>query len=424
VAAMPGEGPTWLNGLTVVPDENGREQLFAVYMKIKPPLEIYQYGLARFDDTANTFHSVADFGRDPHVAPLGHPIRLRDGPTEYVHFGSTIPFIRAPARAEALQRIEEYEAFTCLRPGSRLDKPEIDRGPDGAVRHAWKRNTPAVDPREQERLVKQQFLKPHEGLFQLCDRDTGRPFQAHFGSVYWNEHRKRFLLICVQSGGTSHLGEVWYAEGDSPLGPWAYAVKILTHDRYSFYNPKRHPMFDQEGGRVVYFEGTYTHSFSGNPEQTPRYDYNQIMYRLDLDDPRLTLPVAMYRSTGEGSVRLASRRARAAEDPGAPPDLTSIAFFACERPREGLIPVHVEAGSSGQFALTLEPGDAGGRRPIAFHAMPASAAIPPPSAVPLHEYAHDDGRREYSIDPGAKLPGFRRLEKPLCLVWRNPFAPR
>ncbi|HVR75186.1 MAG TPA: hypothetical protein VMT52_12670, partial [Planctomycetota bacterium] len=47
VAAMPGEGPTWLNGLTVVPDENGREQLFAVYMKIKPPLEIYQYGLAR-----------------------------------------------------------------------------------------------------------------------------------------------------------------------------------------------------------------------------------------------------------------------------------------------------------------------------------------------------------------------------------------
>jgi hypothetical protein len=28
--------------------------------------------------------------------------------------------------------------------------------------------------------------------------------------------------------------------------------------------------------------------FSGNPDKTPRYDYNQVMYRLDLADPRLT----------------------------------------------------------------------------------------------------------------------------------------
>mgnify|MGYP000007466878 CR=1 FL=1 len=27
--------------------------------------------------------------------------------------------------------------------------------------------------------------------------------------------------------------------------------------------------------------------FSGNPRKTPRYDYNQILYRLDLDDPKL-----------------------------------------------------------------------------------------------------------------------------------------
>ena len=57
------------------------------------------------------------------------------------------------------------------------------------------------------------------------------------------------MLIFVQSGGdTSYLGEVWYAEGDSPLGPWVYAVKIVTHDHYSFYNPKQHPVFSQQGG--------------------------------------------------------------------------------------------------------------------------------------------------------------------------------
>jgi len=49
----------------------------------------------------------------------------------------------------------------------------------------------------------------------------------------------------------------------------------------------QHSFFDQEGGRIIYFEGTYTASFSGARELTPRYDYNQILYRLRLDDPRL-----------------------------------------------------------------------------------------------------------------------------------------
>ena len=51
----------------------------------------------------------------------------------------------------------------------------------------------------------------------------------------------------------------------------------------------QHAFFDQEGGRYVYFEGTYTNMFSGNPCQTPRYEYNQIMYRLDLADERLKM---------------------------------------------------------------------------------------------------------------------------------------
>jgi hypothetical protein len=46
-------------------------------------------------------------------------------------------------------------------------------------------------------------------------------------------------------------------------------------------------MFDRDGGRIIYFEGTYTTTFSGNSDATPRYNYNQIMYKLDLSDPRL-----------------------------------------------------------------------------------------------------------------------------------------
>jgi hypothetical protein len=97
-------------------------------------------------------------------------------------------------------------------------------------------------------------------------------------------------MIGVQSGGKgdpSALGEVWYAESPQPEGPWTKAVKVASHPRYTFYNPVHHDFFDSEGGRVIWFEGTYTKEFSGNPEPTPRYDYNQLMYRLDLADPAL-----------------------------------------------------------------------------------------------------------------------------------------
>ena len=121
------------------------------------------------------------------------------------------------------------------------------------------------------------------------DAETGEPIQLHGGTVHWNEHRRRWVMIALESWGTSMLGEIWYAEADTPLGPWEKAVKIVTHDDYSFYNPKQHPMFDQQNGRFIYFEGTYTHTFSSNTDPTPRYDYNQIMYRLDLADERLGL---------------------------------------------------------------------------------------------------------------------------------------
>ena len=86
----------------------------------------------------------------------------------------------------------------------------------------------------------------------------------------------------------SALGEVWYAEAESPAGPWRKAVKVATHPKYSFYNPRQHPTF-ATGGRYLYFEGTYTATFSGNPTRTPRYEYNQLLYRLDLADHRLGL---------------------------------------------------------------------------------------------------------------------------------------
>jgi hypothetical protein len=48
-----------------------------------------------------------------------------------------------------------------------------------------------------------------------------------------------------------------------------------------------HPALDQEGGRIIYFSGTYSEFLAGARNVTPRYDYNVIVYRLDLSDSRL-----------------------------------------------------------------------------------------------------------------------------------------
>jgi hypothetical protein len=45
VAKMPGTGPTWLTALVSLPNARGESRLGAAFMKIKPPLEAYEWGL-------------------------------------------------------------------------------------------------------------------------------------------------------------------------------------------------------------------------------------------------------------------------------------------------------------------------------------------------------------------------------------------
>jgi len=102
-----------------------------------------------------------------------------------------------------------------------------------------------------------------------------------FSCMAWNEYRKRFLVFY------ENTGEVWYAESQSPEGPFSKAVRIVHHDNYNFYNVAHHPFLNQDAGKTIYFEGTSTDAFPGAKVKTPRYNYNQILYRLRLDDPRL-----------------------------------------------------------------------------------------------------------------------------------------
>src|SRR5262249_43419762 len=150
------------------------------------------------------------------------------------------------------------EAYTCLVPGETADAPTVVRGSDGKPQYVWRRDGIPFDAKRTQKLVKDGALTAAEVVFQVRERESHKPIEAAAGSLNWNEFRKKWVMIVQQSWGTSLLGELWYAEAASPLGPWGDAVKIITHDNYSFYNPKQHPMFDQEGGRYIYLEGTYT----------------------------------------------------------------------------------------------------------------------------------------------------------------------
>jgi hypothetical protein len=48
-------------------------------------------------------------------------------------------------------------------------------------------------------------------------------------TVAWNPYLEKWTLLCGQSGGDSNLGEIWFAVGNAPEGPWSPARKVATH---------------------------------------------------------------------------------------------------------------------------------------------------------------------------------------------------
>ena len=243
VANMEGPGPTWLDGFISLPDKSGRARLVASYSKIGGPLEAYERGFCVWNDDTEEFEHLKTFwtksaeSPESPPTPSGHPTVVEQGDRKWVFFGNPLPILRCPATFEDWQ-----------------------------------------DPATWEQLKSQEQIPAVDG----------EQITPHSGSIAWNDFRKRWVTVFMQDlGKPSPFGELWYAEADDPMGPWGPAVKILSHENYTFYNPRLHPEFTPRQSPILLFEGTYTQTFSSRQEPTPRYDYNQILYRLDLDDPQL-----------------------------------------------------------------------------------------------------------------------------------------
>jgi len=242
VAPIPGKGPTWLTGMIGLDDKSGKPHLVATYLKVKAPLEIYETGLCVFNEENGEFQpqqvvwTKAD-GPEA-LIPQGHPFAWTDPAGKpWILFGDPFP---------AMKCAPSFEAWS--------------------------------DPKSWEKVTSPKQLKSPDGS----------PVEVHRGSVCWNAFRKKWMTIFTQKfGRPSAFGEIWYAEADSPLGPWGTAVKVLSHRNYTFYNPRIDHELTTESASFIVFEGTYTTGFANHAAPTPLYNYNQILYRLDLDDPKL-----------------------------------------------------------------------------------------------------------------------------------------
>ena len=399
-AKMPGKGPTWIDGLVVLPDQNRQSRLLAQYVKIKAPLAVYERGVVQFDDERQQFGHLAMFPKDAPLYPHGHPFLHRAGDGhEYVYFAGGMPAVRVRANVAGYLDPSRYETYTFLQPGTGSG---VQRNPDGSLKFEWRAGQPKLDHKQVNKLIADKKITAGESPVHLIDIETGKPVLTQHGSVYWNDYRQRWVMVISQSFGSSMLGEIWFAEAARPEGPWAYARKIVTHDDYSFYNPKQHPYFAKDGGRTLFFEATYTSTFSGNKHPTPLYDYNQVMYRLQLDDPRLNLPVPVYERPGDtGSTWSTLRHGNALPQ-----------FFGLPKSANGMVAIGRDE-KTGRLVRLVKGTDA------LFHAAADPVVLGQNYLLPLHEWTRVDQGKTiyfYGIEPPAKRK-WQRSAEPLGHVW-------
>ncbi|MCG3128369.1 MAG: hypothetical protein CHACPFDD_03257 [Phycisphaerae bacterium] len=281
-------GPVWCDGMTTIADKSGRERLLCHFARMKSLGEMYEQGIALYNDERELFEPIKRIPLDALLFMRGNPLRVKDEGGDYYYFATPLPLVRCRADYDALLDPGQYEAYTCLEAGARYDisNPRLERR-EGRLVYGWKRDTALVQQKEQKELIDKGHMRPEEALIRLADAASGKTVLAHAGTVAWNAYCGAWLMVFQEGWGSSMCGESWLATAPRLTGPWEKATKIITHVDYSFYNVSHHPFFDQDGGRVIYLEGTYTMTFSGTKVPTPRYDYNQIMYAVDLSDPRL-----------------------------------------------------------------------------------------------------------------------------------------
>ncbi|KAF0973801.1 hypothetical protein FDP41_007188 [Naegleria fowleri] len=372
--------PTWIHALYV----QRNERMYATYMKPDSNLNIVKRGFLQWNDDLEEFEEISQIDFNTQFSyPIdgSHVVKTapyHDEEDGYIYFGQPYPIVRCKRYLD----LSTYESFTPLKINTSnldLNNVQLDREEkSGKLIYGWKRSTSPLSAEQMAQLVKMGKMKVQEAyLLQLKTHESGQFIQAHAGSVHYNAFRDRYILIAEQNGGTeSSLGEIWYSEGLTPIGPFLYGVKIVTHQKMDFYNPSHHYEFDEENGKIIYFEGTYSNFWTNLPP-TPKYNYNQQMYRLDVSKASEQIPIPVFKRIDNNFHTLDRRAIQKLSH-----KLVAVEFYAFSKPQcESCIPIY-QYRMNDQYLLSTEQG-LKSQKPI-FYALDSNHILEQ-QLLPFHQ---------------------------------------
>ena len=191
---IPGPGPKWMGALMAVRGSSDQEEMYARYDRVNGLVSVYDSGIAVFDDATSTFRAVKSTGPSPKYFASGRATPVMADNQRYFYFSgldTVTPSVRVRALAADILDPAKYERFRCDREACE-----------------WKTGTVPTAP-----------------LF--FDIETGSPVNGKVLSLAWNKFRQRWIATI-----SAALGEVWYAEADTPEGPWSYTRPITGRARF------------------------------------------------------------------------------------------------------------------------------------------------------------------------------------------------
>jgi len=305
---------TWIGSITVAEDSQGNQVMFALFTK--PASDASQKelsGALRWNDSSSqfdliTYFPVGNFLDTCGISSGARTVQLfapRQRATAeqsstsaepydgdgYVYLGIPFAYLRVPPFQ--LANLSAYEAFTPLLPGSNVSDPVID--PNG---WGWKLNSVPFQQSDEAQLIAKGILPAAKAHMQTVDVTSGAPVFYSLGSVNFNAALQQYLVLSSQ-GSTMYV-----SLSPSLMGPYRDAFPVAWHNSSgsSCYNPLHMPWLDEDNGRVIYFACSFTAMWSdaNNPNSqwytcltginarencapiVPRYEYNNLVYRLDV----------------------------------------------------------------------------------------------------------------------------------------------
>jgi hypothetical protein len=144
---LPGPHMVWPHWMGVFRDNTGKEQLVLHYARQEGLGVIHESGLAIYNDEKEIFEPFFQFSSVYPFWPKGHYLVANVNGEDYHYFSFATPYsLRTKADLEHIKDINSYEAFTCLKEGTKYNgaSSEIDRNEEGGIIYSWKKRTDPV----------------------------------------------------------------------------------------------------------------------------------------------------------------------------------------------------------------------------------------------------------------------------------------